>query len=912
MRSDQQGYFFTLLDPEFFESLDSYTPTAELREIVEAHTGDGWTISPRGFWTVCTPAEAVLGAQGWKIHLSATWATAEETLRRAVPVLAAARVPFKFASDLRMVDLCTTKNWPRTGAGKFVTVYPPDEAAFVALAERLHQATADLRGPYLLSDRPYRDSKVVFYRYGEHRSAGEVDAMGRPAPVLVGPDGTRVSDARKPCFWLPPWVKDPFEGDAPALPQAGPVVLNGRYRVTGALRYSSMGGIYEAEDLQTGRAVIVREARPMVADRGERLDAQAVLEKEARILRRLAPTGYVPEFVELFREWEHLFLVQEKLEAQILWTYALEGSHGFSLAALPSPAALFEWLRSIVRNLVRGLAAVHARGVVLRDFTKNNVLVTRDHRFKFIDFELAYEADGSERPVIGWTAGYASPQQQANRAPTPADDHYALGALLLDILSFNAAGYPLNPGGVLRSLDLLLDDVGLPRVFHDVVVGLLEPDPERRWTPERALAALDAVQGLSTTPPAVVESGGIPDREPPSEALRAEAAEAVRGIVRYLEAVPDYTRRDRLWPASAEVFLTNPVGVQFGAAGPAWFLHRATGRAPEGALRWIADAARRQAVPPSLYNGLGGAALLLLESGKADEAHALLGRADARLAMALPELYHGAAGWGLTHLHFWRRTGEARHLERAVEAGEHLLRTAQSDPAGAYWENDAGHAVHGLGHGQAGVALFLTCLNAAAPGSEWLALAEKALDFEFAHAERIDGRLLWIERRGLKVGPRLPHMRYGSAGVGTAALRYWLATGDDRFRRLADECAHAVANRHSNKLWQDYGLAGYGEYLLDLHRFTGDARYLDNAWHLVPAILAARIERPQGVAFAGLEHLRICCDFGMGTAGIGSFLHRLLHPSVPRLLLADELLRPEAAEVEPKAAEATPAAGVPA
>ncbi|HEY0038286.1 MAG TPA: lanthionine synthetase C family protein, partial [Longimicrobium sp.] len=479
-------------------------------------------------------------------------------------------------------------------------------------------------------------------------------------------------------------------------------------------------------------------------------------------------------------------------------------------------------------------------------------------------------------------------------------------------LSFNAAGYPLNPEGVLRSLDLLLDDVGLPRVLHEVVVGLLEPEPEQRWTPERALAALEAVQGLSSTPPVRVEMGGIPDRDPPPDELRTQTAETVRRIAAYLEAVPDYTRRDRLWPASAEVFLTNPVGMQFGAAGPAWFLHRATGRIPEPALRWIVDAARREALPPSLYNGLGGAALLLLETERNEEARELLDRADPRLAMALPELYHGTAGWGLTHLHFWRRTGNDLHLQRAVEAGEHLLRTAHSDPAGAYWENEAGHAVHGLGHGQAGVALFLTYLNAAAPGTEWLALARKALDFEFAHAERIDGRLLWIERRGLSVGPRLPHVRYGSAGVGTAALRYWAATGDDRFRRLADECAHAVANRHSNKLWQDYGLAGYGEYLLDLYCFTGEERYLNNAWHLVPAILAARIERPRGIAFAGLDHLRICCDFGMGMAGIGTFLHRLLDPSVPRLLMADDLLRSRETRAEPETAEASPAEAVPA
>lgn len=889
MADPQQGIFFTLLDREFFESLDAYRPGRELVSLAEEAAGPGWTTSLGGYWTQLTPSDARIGEHGWKLHLSAVPATAEDTLRRVLPLLVEERVPFKFNSDLNMVQLTVSKNFPRSGAGKFITVYPADEAQFIRLAVRLHQATAGLRGPYILTDRPYADSRVVFYRYGEHRGSGRVGAAGTAVPTLTGPDGEEFRDDRKPYFSLPSWVKDPFTGHGAALPAAGEVVLKDRYRVTKAIRFSSVGGIYEAVDTHTGEAVIVREARPMLAAREDASDAQGLLRKEARILRRLEDTGYLPRLVDLFPEWEHLFLVQEKLDAQPLWTYALEGANAASLD-LPSPRELFDTIRGNVRKLVEGLAAVHARGVVLRDFTKANVLVTKDHRFKFIDFELAYELDGDEAPLQGHTAGYASPQQvEGDAAPTPADDWYALGALIMDTVSYNASALPLNRDGALAAMRFLLRDLGLPIELHDAVVGLTDPDPARRWTPARAMALLDSVGGLSHARPEV-DADAVPVRPAPARALREAVEETLDGICGYILSVQQPERHDRYWPGSAETFTTNGVGVQYGATGIAHFLLRATGSVPDGALAWIRGAIGRKRIPPSLFNGRAGWALLLAELGDDDGAAAELDAAyDRELALERPDLYYGAAGWGAANLEMWRRTGEERFRERAVEAGRHLISTAENDENGTFWSAD-GKANHGWGHGSSGVAAFLTWLAAADDHPAWIGTARAALEWEIAGAERRDTRVLWVEAKGEKVGPRLPHMRYGSAGVGSAALRFWAATGEERFLRFAEACAHTVANRYTNKLWQDFGLAGYGELLLDMHAFTGEENYLHNAWYLAEAILPSRIARPAGYAFAGQEQSRISCDVGMGSAGIGLFLHRLLNPATPRLLVPDALL----------------------
>ena len=75
-----------------------------------------------------------------------------------------------------------SKRWARQGAGKFITIYPFDEDQFVSVIEQLHQATRQFEGPYILSDRRYKDSKVVFYRYGGMSPFKVLNIKGEKVP----------------------------------------------------------------------------------------------------------------------------------------------------------------------------------------------------------------------------------------------------------------------------------------------------------------------------------------------------------------------------------------------------------------------------------------------------------------------------------------------------------------------------------------------------------------------------------------------------------------------------------------------------------------------------------------------------------------------------------------------------------
>jgi len=67
-----------------------------------------------------------------------------------------------------------------------------------------------------------------------------------------------------------------------------------------------------------------------------------------------------------------------------------------------------------------------------------------------------------------------------------------------------------------------------------------------------------------------------------------------------------------------------------------------------------------------------------------------------------------------------------------------------------------------------------------------------------------------------------------------------------------------------------------GESLLDMFLVTGDESYLQKARQKAIQTLLFTIDRPEGIAFPGRFLFKISHDYGVGGAGIGLFLLRLV------------------------------------
>jgi hypothetical protein len=440
-----------------------------------------WTVTHFDIWLRASSERTPLEPQGFKIHVSVMLANAEAILRSVVPECVRAEVMFKIAAHPTLLRFLSSKRYGRAGSGKFMTIYPPTEAKFLELIEAIHQATRGLEGPYILSDRRYRDSKVVFYRYGGFQNIQSLSLDGTRRSMIRRPDGTLIPDERVPYFKLPDWVADPFPAPGEAEDETEP--LNGRYDVAEALTFSSSGGIYRALDRITGRDVVIKEARPRTDawfGTDFSVDSITALKREGEILRRLQGLPFVPELIELFQEWEHSFLVISYFDGVSL--AKLRARDDFILLSyMDEPERILQFckrLRALALQLLDAVEAVHARGLILGDISPGNVLVNEDSgEIALVDFEgtCSPETDSEVAPYASqwFNAGFRKPERRPLRTLEPFDDFYALGMLLYNLVCPIQTLFELTNADPFRILDHLVEE-GLPCEARRIIQALVE------------------------------------------------------------------------------------------------------------------------------------------------------------------------------------------------------------------------------------------------------------------------------------------------------------------------------------------------------------------------------------------------------------------------------------------------------
>jgi tRNA A-37 threonylcarbamoyl transferase component Bud32 len=478
----------TIVDRKRYETSDRYEPSGDHYELLDKATPDDWTLSYMGVWLKASPPNPSRDVpQGFKIHVSSIAEDVEETIEAVVPVCVERSTGFKIAADSRILSLFNSKLYARGKSGKFMTIYPADLEAFEETIEAVYQAVKDrdLRGPYILSDRRYKDSRTVFYRYGGFRPPRRMRLDGSAETLLVSPDGSAIADDRTPFFNLPDWVDDPF----PQEPDddEGDIVLYDRYRVEGVYDVTNSGGVYDAVDTTTDERVVIKEARPFTqywqTESGYR-DAVDLLERERSMLEDLSSLPYVPALVDYFQEWEHSFLVMEKIEATTYNTFWALPANILS-PFIRRPGRIDTWSRTfagIATDLIAAVEGVHDLGVTLGDLSPGNVMINADdHSVYLIDFESAVRAR-DQADFIEFSRSYATPgyvrpdrvsESSDGQGVTKVDDYYALGMLLYSTFMPTTAYFQMN-ADARDAFMTRFNRLGIPVAVTEVISELLK------------------------------------------------------------------------------------------------------------------------------------------------------------------------------------------------------------------------------------------------------------------------------------------------------------------------------------------------------------------------------------------------------------------------------------------------------
>lgn len=265
--------------------------------------------------------------------------------------------------------------------------------------------------------------------------------------------------------------------------RVGSVVAD-RYEVRALLGQGGHAKVYRAYDRLLRAEVALKVIHP------ERDPARGL----ARIRREVgvARESLSPHLVRVFELGESngdIYLTMEILSG---------GSLRDRLRQSPFP--LPEALR-IGEAVLRGLAALHARGVVHRDVTPGNILFSEKGEAKLCDFGLVRRLGREETritlegSVLG-TLGYLSPEQLLGKEVSPRSDLYAAGVVFFEMLARKLPHEAASELGLRLAAFAAAPDVRrlrpeVPRWLAAVVARLLERRPVDRFpSAEASLAVL--------------------------------------------------------------------------------------------------------------------------------------------------------------------------------------------------------------------------------------------------------------------------------------------------------------------------------------------------------------------------------------------------------------------------------------
>jgi lantibiotic modifying enzyme len=312
------------------------------------------------------------------------------------------------------------------------------------------------------------------------------------------------------------------------------------------------------------------------------------------------------------------------------------------------------------------------------------------------------------------------------------------------------------------------------------------------------------------------------------------------------------------------------------------------------AVRWLRHApAPEGETVAGLYVGEAGIGAALLRAGQvlgdADlvDAAAERGRTIARLPLASPDLYNGAAGRLRFHLWLWEATAGLEHLDEAIRVGEFLLRTASPDEdGGRRWifpaglDGFSGQAFAGYAHGAAGIGDVLLDLYAATGqqrfldgargAARWLArlsvptLADRSgLDWPTVEGGGRRGGLWCHGATGIA------RFFFHAAQVGLVPDAEHIARGAARMAAFGTRWAGPV---------QCHGLAGAIELLLDAYQLTAEQHYLHEARSLATLLETFAVERDGLLVWPSDSPIEFTPAYMLGYAGTAVCLLRLASP----------------------------------
>ncbi len=268
------------------------------------------------------------------------------------------------------------------------------------------------------------------------------------------------------------------------------VQVFGKYRLLRRIAIGGMAEIYLAEyqgDLGFSKQVVIKRIHDHLLEDEEFLE---MFKEEARLSSRLNHHN-ITQVIDFGNIEGSYFIAMEyvdgldlaSLQARIL-------KHGL---LLPFGMVLF-----IATEVCNALSYAHEfrlsgemkEGVVHRDVSPQNILLSREGEIKLADFGIAKAFMGKKPTQAGYLKGklaYMSPEQAWGKEIDHRSDIYSLGIILYELLTGRRLFWRKSDVATLEAVragkiePLRTYDENIPELLEEAVLKALDRDPNKRY-----------------------------------------------------------------------------------------------------------------------------------------------------------------------------------------------------------------------------------------------------------------------------------------------------------------------------------------------------------------------------------------------------------------------------------------------
>lgn len=319
--------------------------------------------SSQDIWAYPSYAHSIVADYGWKIHISAVVTNALEIAEKFLKLNKRYKLDFKIISSISNLEKLNMGYYGNSQVGKFITIYPPQDKVLNTLEILYYFFHNDIGIP-VGSYFSYKLSSNVYYRFGtlllDSRNIDKRDKQLKP-----------FKDAET--------IPDYTLRHLHQLPS--------NYLILKVLKKMGPTGVFLGLDISTRKKVIIRYATKLYNLELSGIDENDRLLSTSSILNmnEIKNNSHYENIIDTFYVDTSVFLVTEYIDGRTLDEMALDGE--LDKLSNSQKMHIFNQMYSSITNL-------NKLGIMFRDISFNNVIITQKLELKIIDFNYAVSQSG--------------------------------------------------------------------------------------------------------------------------------------------------------------------------------------------------------------------------------------------------------------------------------------------------------------------------------------------------------------------------------------------------------------------------------------------------------------------------------------------------------------------------------------